>query len=141
MAERLRIFGKLFSLFPQREAVELSIESYVDETIRIPCSWLRGACKRLTLERGRKFCPSISELHGTLATMNREFRNRQRGIDLDEYSPVCRPPPTVVQREVRRIEDRFTQALEANVERPERLLRELPNARHLVRAALPAVTG
>lgn len=81
LAERLRMFGKLFTLYPtQKESVELKIRAYIDETRDIPAVWLSHALRRL-VRKAEEFAPSVGAIRKEAAHVVRESHRRALGLE------------------------------------------------------------
>ncbi len=87
LPERLRMFTKLFAMFPlsRTQDADLTLRAYVDETMRVPPLVLSHALKRLT-SRNEKFAPSVGEILADSARIIRQVKLASDGKDTREYS-------------------------------------------------------
>jgi len=85
--ERVRIFAKLFSIFPvtRGQDQKARIAAFIEETAGIPCYFLRRALSMITKTR-RDFAPSIGDIHSEAALVYAELLRRGLGQDPFEAS-------------------------------------------------------
>jgi len=88
-AERLRMFSKLFALYPaaQGEDVELKMSAYMEETRQIPALVLSHALKRLIGARANPYVPSCYEILRACAVVVREWKRKAEGRSVIEHNP------------------------------------------------------
>jgi len=83
LAERARMFGKLFTLYPaQADSVELRIRAYIDETRDIQALVISHALKRLVRKPGQ-FAPSVAQIRIECGRVLRERHRAAEGLDPD----------------------------------------------------------
>ena len=100
-AERIRIFGKLFGLYPQRRDPEISLEAYREATNDWSTVWLRWGCLRLIDEPDRIFLPVINEVRKQTAYAFRGWRRHMAGQKMVQYNPHSPDDPIDVDLECR----------------------------------------
>jgi len=79
--ERLRLFTKLFTLYPlsATQDTEGAILAYIDETRDVPAYWLSIGLSKLVREPGRRFAPSLGEIRDAALRAIRAHRRRSAG--------------------------------------------------------------
>ncbi len=87
--ERLRIFGKLFALYPcpSSEDGEIKMTAYLEETRTVPPLVLSHAMKRLVSSRANSYMPSVYEILRMSARVVREWHQIAEGREPNEYNP------------------------------------------------------
>ena len=100
-AERLRIISKLFSLYPKQQDAEMRLEALRESTSDIPSTWISHACKRLTEEPYRKWCPVVNEIRQQAARSFREWRRKMSGQRKLQYNAHVQGDPLDVERELK----------------------------------------
>jgi hypothetical protein len=85
--ERLRMFSKLFLLFPAPRGPELEakIAAYVDETSQVPPIVLSHALSRL-VKRCEQYAPSVADILRESARVIREAKLASEGRPTHEYN-------------------------------------------------------
>ena len=91
-AERMRIFTKLFTLYPlaATQNPKAAIAAFVDETADVPVYWIASGLARLTKESDRRFAPSLGEIRGAALRAIRAARWARDGAP--PVSPHGEPP-------------------------------------------------
>ena len=115
LSERLRIFAKLFSLYPAARGVDHKARTaaYLEETARIPCFFLRLALGKLTHDP-REFAPSVGAIISEAARVYADIIRRGTGDD------PCEPPQRGLRsesfaRQVHRLVARMTDPQDTRV--------------------------
>lgn len=85
--ERVRIFTKLFSIYPvsKMQNQQGRIAAFIEETQTIPCFFLRVALGHIT-KQPRDFAPSPGEIHAVAARSYAEIIRRGTGEEVYESS-------------------------------------------------------
>ena len=115
LSERVRIFAKLFALYPAARGVDHKARTaaYLEETARIPCFFLRLALGKLTHDP-REFAPSVGAIISEAARVYADIIRRGTGDD------PCEPPQRGLRsesfaRQVHRLIARMTDAQDVRV--------------------------
>jgi hypothetical protein len=87
LAERARMFGKLFTLYPQqKDMLELRARAYIDETRDVPAWALSHGLQRLVRKK-TDFAPSVAEIRKECALFVRERHRLANGLDPSGWNP------------------------------------------------------
>jgi len=101
MAERTRLFTKMFTVWPVSGGQDLkgAILAYIEETRDLPAHWLSCGLSALVREAGRKFAPSVGEIRDATLLAIRRARRLSQGLGPDDYNPQG-PAPLSEAREL-----------------------------------------
>jgi hypothetical protein len=100
IVHRLRMFAKLFSIYPVpqgTEELEMKISAYIDLTRDVPWRILSHALHRL-VQRPGAFAPPPADVLRESARIIREMKRRSEGRDPSGYNPRADEPELDVER-------------------------------------------
>lgn len=90
LRERMRMIGKLFSMYPLagNQEPKAAQVAYLEETSTIPTRILMHALGRLTRQADRRFVPSVGEIRATAARIIQAHLPRPpQGMHAIGYNP------------------------------------------------------
>ncbi len=96
-AERLRMLGKLFSLYPPRPDAEMAMAAYLDELGDVPALLLSHGLKRL-VRRGGDFVPSLAAIRKECARLLRARHRAAMGLEPEGNSSRTDPDEIDAER-------------------------------------------